>query len=142
MKHIISQVKHYKIERNVIIVNKIENSKLQSYYNHTSLVIIPSLMPDNLPTVGIEALSVGRLIIGSNIGGIPEIIKNNETGFLVKPNNPTQLAICIKRLLEDDSLLTKMSKNSRIYAENTFDIDVHIKVLEDIYAKITSEKYS
>ncbi len=58
-----------------------------------------SILPEALPTVCLEAMSLGKLVVGTNIGGTLEIIRHGENGFLVPPNNPTALADTISTML-------------------------------------------
>ncbi len=135
-KEIIERIKKLKLKKYVNFLGLINNNYLYKYYRNTTLVIIPSIAPDNLPTTGLEALSVGRPVIGSGIGGIPEIVKNNFTGLIIEPNNSESLAKAIERLFKNKNKLNIMSKNARKYAEDNFDIKNHILELEKIYRNI------
>ena len=89
-------------------------------YRSSSLVAVPSIYPDNLPTVCIEAMGVGRAVIASKIGGIPELIDEDKTGILVEPSDAEALAEGIDRLFSDFSLLRKMGEEGRKKAERCF----------------------
>lgn len=63
------------------------------------IIASTSILPEALPTVCLEAMSLGKLVVGTNTGGTLEIIKNGENGFLVPPNDPTALAETLGRML-------------------------------------------
>lgn len=121
------------LAKNISFAEAVNSDSMKIFYTDATIVVIPSIYPDNLPTVGLEAFSVGRTIIGSKIGGIPEIIKHNITGVIVDPGNVNQLATGILMLLSDKKVLEKMSRNARKYAEDTFDIKKHVITLYKVY---------
>ena len=75
------------------------------------LLVLPSFT-ESFGLVLIEALSCGKPVIGSNIGGIKEII-TEDVGLLIDPNDSTDLANAIDRILEDDDLREKFKSNAR-----------------------------
>lgn len=62
------------------------------------VVVVPSIRPDPLPTIAIEALASGRPVLASNIGGLPEIIKEGKTGWLVQAGNIEEWAKAIDEI--------------------------------------------
>ena len=65
---------------------------------------------DNLPTVIMEAMAAGLPVVSTQIGGIPEMVVENETGLLVSPNDPSALADAIEKLLVDPALAKKFGQ--------------------------------
>jgi glycosyltransferase involved in cell wall biosynthesis len=61
----------------------------------------------------LEANASGKPVIGSNIGGIPGILTDNDNGILVPPNNPILLSDAIRRLVKDDEVRLRMGKRGR-----------------------------
>ncbi|HSW96462.1 MAG TPA: glycosyltransferase family 4 protein [Candidatus Saccharimonadales bacterium] len=139
--HVREVIKNLHLEKNITLVGSVSSRQVQSYYDKSLLILIPSIYPDNLPTVGLEALSVGRPIIGSNIGGISEIIKNNQTGVLVEAGNMNQIVGAIEKLVENKQVVETMSMNARLYAEKYFDIRKHITQLEKLYSQLIKNTY-
>ncbi len=125
-------VKDLEVERNVSFVGNVMHDTIVTYYKKTDVVCIPSVYPDNLPTVAIEAMSVGRPIVGSNIGGIPELIQNGKTGYLFTPGDKDDLANKMINLLTDKVLLLNMSHASTKFAE-IFSMEKHVSELEKNY---------
>lgn len=77
--------------------------------------------PADCPVSLLEAMASGLCVVATRVGGIPEIIKDGETGFLVEPNNPQQLAGSIINALTNDQLTRIMSKNAAIFVHNLTD---------------------
>ena len=74
----------------------------------SSVVVVPSRM-ESLPTTVKEAFFLNVPVIGTNVGGIPELITNDETGILIPPNNPKLLENAINKLLLDHETLKRLS---------------------------------
>ena len=81
--------------------------------------VLPSLS-EGLPRVLIEAQALGKPVIATRVGGIPELISENENGFLVEPKNSEQLAGKIKRLLENPQLSREMGERGKQFARDNF----------------------
>jgi glycosyltransferase involved in cell wall biosynthesis len=77
---------------------------------------------DGLPTVLLEAMALGTPCVSTNVTGIPEIIKNNETGLLVNQHDSDALAIAIKQLLDDAALRERLAVQARQLIEEHFDV--------------------
>jgi glycosyltransferase involved in cell wall biosynthesis len=87
------------------------------------IVVHPSVFPDPLPNAIREAMILGKPVIGSRIGGIPEIILDGVTGCLVEPGDPAQLARALHQLLEDPGQRRQLGERAAIHATNHFNIN-------------------
>ena len=101
----------------------------------SSIVVVPSRM-ESLPTTVKEAFYLNVPVIGTNVGGIPELIKNNETGIIVPPEDPLKLAQAINELLSDKEKSEKLATNGNIFVKNNMTWDVilpkYIRFYEDL----------
>ena len=101
----------------------------------SSVVVVPSRM-ESLPTTVKEAFYLNVPVIGTDVGGIPELITNNETGLLVPPESPSKLAQAVNELLSDKEKATKLAKNGNTFVKNNMTWDVilpkYIKFYEDL----------
>jgi len=70
-------------------------------YGAADIVAVPSKQPDPLPNAALEAAAAGRCVVASAHGGLPEIVRDGETGCLVAPDDPAALAAAIRRLADD-----------------------------------------
>ena len=80
----------------------------KQFFSQIDLLVVPSLWHEPCPLVVIEALACGRPVIGSNRGGIPELISEGEMGFVVEPDQPGMLRGAIERFLREPALAKKM----------------------------------
>lgn len=129
------------LEDNVNFIGQQNRDQLYELYKKSSVIIVPSIWPEPFGKVGIEAMSVGRPVIASNVGGISEWLTDGETGYLVPPADPNAIAKNIIKLLSDPQLLHTMSLKSRKRAED-FSIEAHaekiIRLYEDVIEKHNS----
>lgn len=72
---------------------------------------------DGIPTVFMEAMATGRPVISCPVAGVPELVRDGETGLLVPQDNPAALAEAIIRLGSDDSLRTRLGRQARLLAQ-------------------------
>ena len=75
-------------------------------------------------------------VIGTDVGGIPELIKNNETGIIIPPENPSKLAQAVNELLSDKVKAEKLAINGNTFVTNNMTWDVilpkYIEFYEDL----------
>jgi glycosyltransferase involved in cell wall biosynthesis len=100
-------------------ISKIEEKK--ALYKNCTAVLLPSLY-EAFPMVILEAMAFGKPIIASNVGGIPEIIKNGINGFLVEPKTPIEIEKYLDILASDPEIGNIIGKRNRelIEAEYTY----------------------
>ena len=89
----------------------------------SSIVVVPSRM-ESLPTTVKEAFFLNVPVVGTNVGGIPELIINNETGILVPPENSSKLAQAVNELLSDKQKAEKLAVNGNTFVKNNMTWDV------------------
>ena len=78
-------------------------------------------------------MDMGIPVIASNIGGIPELVINHETGLLFEPNNVEDLQRKINYLYNNHEKRKQIEKNSKLYANNLFDQNVYYNKLTELY---------
>jgi len=84
----------------------------------------------------IEGMSIGKPMIGSNVGGVPEIITHMETGLLVQPRNPEELAKAILKLAEDDELRNTMGEKAAKLMQEKFSASIMAKNILELYYEV------
>lgn len=99
--------------------------------------VLPSIQDEDFPNVILEAMSLGIPVIGSNLAGISEQIVDNETGLLVKPNNPVLLSNAIKRLMQQPLLRSKMRINAKNKYKKQFTAKLAIKRYIKFYENLS-----
>ena len=119
------------------MIGWIPKKDLLSLYAAADVVVVPSRWDEPFGLVTIEAMSSGTPVIGTKVGGIPEII-TKKTGVLVNPKKPTQIAEAVLQRINDDGWLKKASKEARDLVKNKFSIKEMCENTNKIYKKILS----
>ncbi len=90
---------------------------------------------DNLPTVIMEAMATGLPVVSTRIGGIPEMVVENETGFLVSPGDVVVLADAIEKVTNDQSLGQKFGQAGYERAQTLFSIEKNVRELRALICR-------
>lgn len=85
-------------------------------------VVIPSLT-EAQPRVAVQAFATGRPVVASNVGGVPEIVRHGQTGWLVPPADPQALADAIARVMTKPAEAAEVAAGARALAEQTMRFD-------------------
>lgn len=112
--------------------------ELKALIRNAAFVIVPSKCYENCSMVVLEAMAYGKPVIGSRIGGIPEQIEDEKTGFLFEMGNVLELAEKILRLWNNKALRNEMGKNARIKLEREYSLEKHCDNLISIYNQVLS----
>jgi glycosyltransferase involved in cell wall biosynthesis len=121
------------IEGNVTFAGGVSEELLPQYYAACDLFVLASR--DNSEGYGLallEAMATGKPAIGSRVGGIVDVINDEETGLLVEPNQPDELAKAMIRLFQDDELRHRMGIQARQFAEK-HDWSETVRLVEAVY---------
>lgn len=111
------------IEKNVTFLGFVEHSEIAKLYREVHVLAVPSIWKEQFGLVGPEALACGTPAVGSNIGGIPEWLRDGEWGFLVPPRDSGVLAEKIIALLENADLRRKFGARGRAWAIEQYSSD-------------------
>ena len=101
-----------------------KHDEIVKYYSAADISILPSLM-EATSISGLEAMASSLPLVGTRVGGIPDLIKDGVTGYLCEPENPEELAQKIDKLLGSDYV--QMGKNAKKIAQERFDWDTIAK---------------
>ncbi|MFE0329526.1 glycosyltransferase family 4 protein [Streptomyces sp. NPDC058960] len=99
-----------------------------------SVVAVPSVWPENFPTVALEALRIGRPLVASKVGGLPELV-GDDNGALFPAGDATALAAVLDRLLGDGDTLARMGAASAARAHH-YTVEVFLDALERHYEEV------
>jgi glycosyltransferase involved in cell wall biosynthesis len=118
----------------VVAVRAVTNlTMLRICYNAADVLIDPTQF-DNLPGVIQEAMACGTPVVASNVGGVPDMIRHQETGYLAQQNAPREFAIAVRDLLRDHELWSGMSQRARQVATDQFHNEVVSQKMISVYA--------
>jgi glycosyltransferase involved in cell wall biosynthesis len=110
--------------------------ELKELIDESHALIIPSEWYENSPNIILEAYAAGKPVIASKIGGIPELVKDKETGFLFKMREEADLKEKIDMILNDLSGSREMGLAGRRFVENDFSPEKHYSLLMECYNSI------
>ena len=116
----------------VSIIGPIEHEKIAKIIARGSIFAFPSLK-EGMPKGILEAMSMGKAIVASNIFGLSEIIENNFNGLLVQPRNAKTLASKIITLLDDKALRNRLGRNARETVLKRFTWKSILNQLDEVY---------
>jgi glycosyltransferase involved in cell wall biosynthesis len=91
---------------------------------------------EGLPLVIAEAMACSVPVVATAVSGVPEIVVDGETGYLIPPKNPDRLAAKLSKLIDYPEVTSMMAKNSRERILKHFSLDNLISRIEDIYAEL------
>jgi glycosyltransferase involved in cell wall biosynthesis len=104
--------------------------------SRTNVVVVPSLVDEVFGITAVEAFAFGKPVIASNKGGLPELVKTGETGWLVEAGDIPALREVIRKVAKSaPALLTKMGDNCRQYSQK-FSLERVMTEYEDIYEQL------
>ena len=90
------------------------NDKVVSVLRRYHVLAVPSRWVENRPLVVLESFAAGTPVIGSNLGGIAELVRHQDDGLLVEPENVRAWADALRRCAEDRHLLARLRKNAQL----------------------------
>ena len=127
------------LDKRIKLLGMLEKEDMKQYISNSKFVVVPSIWYENCPFSIIESLTMGKPVIGSNIGGIPELVQNGDNGFTYEYSNIIELARKMKELFTNEEIVKKLGENAKInakkaYAKETY-YDKIIKIYENLYNK-------
>jgi glycosyltransferase involved in cell wall biosynthesis len=111
------------------------NAEVRALYPLADVVVVPSVVPDALSRVLLEAMAAGRAVVATRVGGTPELIIDGKTGLLVERNDPGALSRAIVTLLTDDVLRADLGAAARRHLDRFLGFDATVERLVDLYAE-------
>lgn len=113
---------------------KLDNRGTLKLYNDADIYCLPSIWPENRPVSITEAMACGLPVIASDIGGVKELVHDNETGLLFHAGDPHGLADSIIKLRDDPKLRRRMGKHGRKSIKR-YDIKKQAEIIAREYLK-------
>lgn len=119
----------------VEVTGWIEHDRVPEQLNRLKLLMLPSRATEGLPTVILESLACGTPVIASPVSGIPDIVREGETGYLIEDEEPEELAREIKSIL-DSNELQELSERGRQLIINEYSFEAAVKRYQNILQEI------
>jgi glycosyltransferase involved in cell wall biosynthesis len=138
-KYIKSLVDKINIRNNIIFTGPLDEKKMCERYLKSHVFVCPSSIENSPNSLG-EAMILGVPSVASYVGGIPDMLKDKEEGFLYQHDAPYMLAHYICEIFENEDLALKFSHNARQRALKTHDRDENTRRLIEIYSDVLEKK--
>jgi len=124
-----------RIDLRIVYHGFVYGTKKMDLLQRIDATIVPTLSPEPFPMVTLESFQFGIPVIASNIGGLPEVVKDGCNGRLFEPGNSKGLKKVIEELINDKGLLRKL-KEGATESVKQYELGKHIEKLERIYEMI------
>ena len=124
------KISEYDMLNNVEIIPFQEN--INQLWQSIDIAVVPSTEPEPFGLVAIEAMFAKKPIVAANHGALMEIVVNNETGFLVEPNNKMALKEALEKLINNPELRATFGEKGLQRATENFSIENYVRKIEDI----------
>lgn len=123
-------------DKRIVFYGRLPSYKdVQAFYNKADVTVVPSIWHDVSPAVILEAFRAGTPVIGSNIGGIPELIKDNYNGFLFEAGNIERLREILYNVIKNPDILKELGRNAQESIKE-FEMSKYIQKLSNIYEDV------
>lgn len=132
------QITKLGIENNIVFTGYIEN--IYDYYELMDIVLHTSVEPEPSGRVIFEAMSQGKVVIASSLGGPKEFIEHNVDGFIIDPLDSPAIASTILELASDPSKRSEFGERARKKMEALYNKNVYAKKISDYYTLTVSKK--
>jgi glycosyltransferase involved in cell wall biosynthesis len=114
---------------------------LRDQIRRAKFVVFPAEGFENNPRTIIEAFALGKPVVASVIGGVPELVLDGKTGLLFKPGDRKSLASAISRLYFDNKFLYELGFNARSFVEKNMGSNAHYEKLMKIYSQVSNNVF-
>ena len=128
--------KKLNIEQRVIFTGSVPISELRKAYSQAAVLCLPAVWQEPFGLVLLEAMACETPVVGTRVGGIPEVISESQGGLLVRPCDVRELAEAIIQILSDSKLARRMGRKGRRAVLEKFTFDRVAQKVYSIYADI------
>jgi glycosyltransferase involved in cell wall biosynthesis len=136
VEHYKKRATELKISDSVNILGSKIDQDLVNMFQISRVIVLPSISDSEAFSVAlVEAMASGRPVIGTNIGGTPQVIDDEKNGLLVAPKDPKALSLAILRVLSDYSLAERLGREGVIKSQG-FDWEIQIAKYRELFKKL------
>ncbi len=116
------------------IMGTVNHNKLLQFFRRSVVVIVPSVWPEPFGRVALESLSSGTPVVASNVGGLPEIVKDKKFGYIARPT-PKDILFALESAIRNNDTLQKNIRKNYSLLKKEFSTDIYQKYL-NVYKKL------
>jgi glycosyltransferase involved in cell wall biosynthesis len=115
-------------------VDQVSHQAVPGWLNRFDIFVAPSrLDSESFGVAAVEASACGIPVVVSDVGGLPEVVKNGSTGLIVPRDSPEELASALRRLLESATLREKMGETGRSFVVEEYEWEKCVDLMERTY---------
>jgi glycosyltransferase involved in cell wall biosynthesis len=123
-----AQIAEHGLERRVELLGPRTQDEVRALVREAAVLAAPCIVGadgnrDGLPTVLLEAMALGTPVVSTDVTGIPELVRHEQTGLITGQHDPAGLAAALARLLDDAALRDRLAAAGRALIEECFDVD-------------------
>lgn len=133
---IIKLIKEKNMQDRIKLLGFLSQEKVKEAISKSRFVVVPSIWYENCPYSVMETLAIGKAIVGARIGGIPELVKDNQTGLLYEFDKTEDLAKKMQVLFANKELAKKFGENAKREANRLYGKEEYYKKIIRIYEKV------
>ena len=116
----------------------VPHHRVPEYLRRLSVYVAPSVHEESFGVAVLEASACAVPVVVSDVGGMPEVVQDQQTGFLVPPGDESALADALERLVTSQEVRRSMGAAGRRFVLDRYAWDVTARVVEDLYDRILS----
>jgi len=132
------ETRRHGLEERVAFTGRIPRDRLPEYYNQMRLFVFPSYT-EGVPGVVQEAMACGTPVLATPVGGIPDLIRDGETGFIIEENSPEGIAKDVARVLQHPKL-DEIAQNARKLIEREYTYDVMVGKCQVAFSSLMNDR--
>lgn len=131
-KKLVEDIKRNKLQDNFKLIGRISNDKMPQEYNTSDIIIIPSMFSEGTSLSCLEGMVANKIVLGTNIGGLCDLIMDNYNGFLGK-TNPVSLATKLLYIINNFEKLSYIKTNARNIIDKVNTLDIWRLKIKDFF---------
>lgn len=137
-------ISEHRLEQYITLPGPLPQHRVIEEVQRAAVFAAPSIVAgdgdrDGLPTVLLESMALGTPVISTDIVGIPEVVRHDDTGLLVPEHNPASLADALQTLLESPALQLRLARNARALIEREFDVRQNTETLRTLFGQAPAQ---
>ena len=129
-------IQENKLQDRIKLLGFLSQNELKKYLRKSTCLILPSIWYENCPYSIIEAFAIGKPVISTRIGGIPELVEENVNGYLYDYNNIEELTKILNEIFNDNDKTKQLGENAKKDAINKYSKDAYYNKLIKVYEKV------
>lgn len=137
-EHIEEYIKNNNLQERITLIGYQNQDNIRKYITNARFIVVPSIWYENCPYSILETMEIGKPVIASDIGGIPELVSDGINGYLYEPNDIHSLKEKLKLLFESDELAKTFGKNSRELFNKNYTAERYYSEIIKIYSSLLS----